>query len=75
MSTMRQILVTVSEENHSDFLQRMEAMPFSVDVVSDEVSEEDHEVPEWHKELIIKRMEEPQNFTDWDDFLKELDKA
>jgi len=68
---MRQLTVTIPDEFYKTFIAFFKHMP---DVVIDE--RETIEVPEWQQKLVLERMEnaKPEDFLDWDEVKKELDK-
>ena len=68
---MRQLTVTIPDDFYKTFIAFFKHMP---DVVIDE--KETIEVPEWQQKLVLERMEnaKSEDFLDWDEVKKELDK-
>jgi len=68
---MRQLTVTIPDDFYKTFIAFFKHIP---NVVIDE--KETIEVPEWQQKLVLERMEnaKPEDFLDWDEVKKELDK-
>lgn len=65
---MARIVVNVPEEKLSEFNQAMNKMGF-------QPKEEDFVVPEWHKEIVRKRIRntKEEDYIPWEEVKKELD--
>ena len=68
---MRQLTVTIPDNFYDSFISLFKDNP--------EVSIEektDFEVPKWQQELVLERMKnaKPEDYLDWEDVKKELDK-
>ena len=68
---MRQLTVTIPDSFYETFISFFKHIP---DVSIDEhVS---NEVPLWQQEMVLERMKKakPEDYIDWEDFEKEMDK-
>ena len=69
---MRQIAVTIPENKESLFIEIMKSISF----VKKVEAIDSPDIPEWHKAIIDKRMENykknPESYRDWEDVQKEI---
>lgn len=68
---MRQLTVTIPDDFYETFISFFKHVP---DVSIDENTE--NEVPLWQQEMVLERMKNAklEDFTNWEDFEKEMDK-
>lgn len=68
---MRQLTVTIPDDFYETFISFFKHVP---DVSINENVE--NEVPLWQQEMVLERIKnaKPEDFTNWEDFEKEMDK-
>ncbi len=71
-SLMKQVTISIPNNLYTSFLELFKHIP---DVTI--IQEEDSVVPEWHKNIVRKRLADakahPEHLLTWDDMMKELD--
>lgn len=69
---MKRITVTIPDNKESLFIELMKNISF----VKNVETTENTDIPEWHKTIIDRRMENykknPESFRDWEDLQKEI---
>lgn len=68
---MRQLTVTIPDSFYETFISFFKHIP-EVSINENEVNE----VPLWQQEMVLERMKnaKPEDYIDWKDFEKEMDK-
>lgn len=69
---MKQIAVTIPDNKESLFIELMKNLSFVKNIEAIESTD----IPEWHKAIIDKRMENfkksPESYRDWEDVQEEI---
>jgi len=68
---MRQLTVTIPDSFYETFISFFKHIP-EVSINENEVNE----VPLWQQEMVLERIKnsKPEDYIDWEDFEKEMDK-
>ena len=64
---MKRVIVNVPDDKLEEFLRLMNS-------IGCEIAEEDFEIPEWHKEIVLERIKntKEEDFIPWEQVRKDL---